>query len=88
MKALYQGKDFFVWLPTGYGKIKSLCYQPTSPVLIDYKRGRINVPETDLSVVIVVSPLMVDQVSSLQSISAAILSGNSETSRLAGILSL
>ncbi len=23
LKALYQGKDCFVWLPTGYGKIKS-----------------------------------------------------------------
>ena len=79
LKALYQGKDCFVWLPTGYGK--SLCYQ-LLPFLFDYKRGRINAPEADLSVVIVVSPLvslMVDQVSSLQShgISAAILSGNS-----------
>ncbi len=37
---------------------------PASPVLFDYKRGRINAPEADLSVVIVVLPLvslMVDQ---------------------------
>ncbi len=27
LKALYQVKDCFVWIPTGYGKIKSLCYQ-------------------------------------------------------------
>ncbi len=56
-------------------------FLPASPVLFDYKCGRINPPEADLSVVIVVSPLvslMVDQVSRSpeSSISAAILSGN------------
>ncbi len=79
LKVLYKGKDCFVWFPTGYGK--SLCYQ-LLPFLFDHKLGRIGAPEAELSVVIVVSPLvslMVDQVSSLQSrgVSAAILSGNS-----------
>ncbi len=79
LKVMYQGKDCFVWFPTGYGK--SLCYQ-LLPFLLDHKRGRIGAPQAELSVVIVVSPLvslMVDQVSSLHSrgISAAILSGNS-----------
>ncbi len=68
-----------MWFTTVYGK--SLCYQLLS-FLFDHKCGRIGASEAELSVVLVVSPLvylMVDQVSSLQSrgISAAILSGNS-----------
>ncbi len=54
LKALYQGKDCFVWLLTGYG----------TPLNFNYKRVA---PEADLSLVIVLSPLvslMVDQVSS------------------------
>ena len=55
LKVLYQGKDCFVWFPTGYGK--SLCYQ-LLPFLFDHKRCRIGAPKSELSVVIVVSPLV------------------------------
>ena len=76
---VYEGKDAFVWLPTGYGK--SICYQAL-PFVFDYKLERISAHPTQRSVVIVVSPLvslMVDQVSRLQKegfFSAAVLSGN------------
>ena len=36
VKAVYEGRDVFVWLPTGYGK--SLCYQ-TLPFVMDHKLG-------------------------------------------------
>ena len=55
---LYEGKDVFLWLPTGFGK--SLCYE-VLPFVMDDKLGRHG------SVVIVISPLvslMVDQVQS------------------------
>ena len=79
LTALYEGKDCFVWFPTGYGK--SLCYQ-LLPFMYDFKRGKVGAPEVELSVVVVISPLvslMVDQVASLLSrgVPAAILSGNS-----------
>ena len=45
LKALYQGKDCFVWFPTSYGNFYLKC-------------GRIGAPEAELSVVIVVSPLV------------------------------
>ena len=59
-KAVYDEKDVFVCLPTGFGK--SLCYQ-VLPFVIDQKRG------SSGSAVIVVSPLvalMEDQVSGLR----------------------
>ena len=69
IKHLYEGKDVFLWLPTGFGK--SLCYE-VLPFVMDDKLGRHG------SVVIVISPLvslMVDQVQSLRqrSVNAAII---------------
>ena len=61
VRAVYEGKDVFVCLPTGFGK--SLCYQ-VLPFVFDHLRG----PEKS-SAVLVVSPLialMVDQVQSLR----------------------
>ena len=52
-----EGKDVFLWLPTGF--CKSLCYE-LLPFIFDYWYGKRN------SIVIVISPLislMVDQVS-------------------------
>ena len=79
IKALYDGEDVFLWLPTGYGK--SICYQ-VLPFLFDYKLKRTSLPPHKRSVCIVVSPLislMVDQVTSLRAIGvgSAIPSGNS-----------
>ena len=77
IKLLYQCKDVFLWLSTGFGK--SICFQ-VIPFLFDYKLGRIESPLPQRSVVVVVSPLvslMVDQVTSLclRGVSAAILIG-------------
>jgi superfamily II DNA helicase RecQ len=70
LEFIFQGKDVFVWFPTGFG----VCYQAL-PFMFDHKLGR----STNRSVVLVVSPLvslMVDQVNSLRSIGvgAAIMS--------------
>ena len=83
IKYIYQGKDVFAWLPTGYGK--SLCYQ-LLPFLLDFKLGRTGAIATERSVVLVISPLvslMVDQVCGLQArgVCAAILSGNTGVSK-------
>lgn len=67
MEAIYDGRDVFVWLPTGYGK--SLCYQAL-PFLMDSKLGFANSEKRLSSSVFVVSPLvalMIDQVKSLRS---------------------
>ena len=61
IKLMYQRKDVFLWLPTGFGK--SVCFQ-VLPFLFDYKLGRIESPLPQRSVVVVISPLvslMVDQ---------------------------
>ena len=69
---LYNGRDVFVWLPTGFGK--SLCYEILPFVHDHSKRGC-----SDKSLVIVVSPLvslMIDQTQCLRKkgVKAAILS--------------
>jgi len=57
VKLLSEGKDVFVWFPTGYGK--SICYQ-LLPFVFDVKLGRTNAPLIDRSVVLVISPLVSD----------------------------
>ena len=78
IKAVYDGKDVFLWLPTGYGK--SICYQAL-PFLFDFKLKRTTLPSHKHSVCVIVSPLislMVEQVTRLRAIGVglAILSGN------------
>ena len=65
IQAVYDGKDVFVWLSTGFGK--SICYHAL-PFAMDYKLNRI--ASENSSAVLVVSPLlalMVDQVRGLRS---------------------
>ncbi len=64
IKAVYDGQNVFVCLPTGFGK--SLRYQ-TIPFVMDFKLGRAGTSKT--SAILVVSPLvslMVDQVEDLR----------------------
>ena len=75
--AVYEGKDVFVCLPTGFGK--SVCFQ-VLPFLFDHKLGLSDGSEKRC--VIVVSPLvslMVDQVRSLKSkgVHAVVISSSS-----------
>ena len=65
IRAIYCGKDVFVWLPTGFGK--SFCYEAI-PFVLDWKLDRTE-SRTVNSLVLIVSPLvalMVDQVRSLR----------------------
>ena len=55
IRAVYDGEDVFLWLPTGYGK--SVCYQAI-PFLFDHKLGRKDLSAERHSVCIVVSPLI------------------------------
>ena len=76
IRAIYEGKDVFVWLPTGFGK--SFCYEAI-PFVLDWKLKRTD-SGTRSSLVLIVSPLvalMVDQVCSLRTrgVKAAIISG-------------
>ena len=81
---IYNGKDVFVWLPTGFGK--SVCYELLLFIL-DYKQGKCSstsMKESN-SAVLVISPLvslMLDQVSSLRErgVSAGILTGHAAVS--------
>ena len=64
MVHVYNGKDVFVWLPTGYSK--SICYE-VLPFIFDHKRGRSEGWSVN-SVVVAISPLvslMINQVSAL-----------------------
>ena len=55
IKAVNDGKDVFLWLPTGYGK--SICYQAL-PFLFDFKLKRTTLPSHKHSVCVIVSPLI------------------------------
>ena len=66
IKLLSEGKDVFVWFPTGYGK--SVCYQ-LLPFVFDVKLGRTNAPLVDRSVILVISPLVSDSTRILLSVS-------------------
>ena len=51
LKAIYDGKDVFVWLLTVFGK--SVCFQAL-PLVFDYKLGLCNIQKK--SIVVVVAP--------------------------------
>ena len=82
VRHIYDGKDVFLWLPTGFGK--SVCYE-LLPFVLDYMQGKCLSKKESNSTVIVISPLvslMIDQVSSLRErgVSAGILSGHAAVS--------
>ena len=79
IRHVYEGKDVFVWLPTGFGK--SICYE-SLPFVYDYKASTSSDRRECSSLVIVVSPLislMIDQVASLRrrGVNSAIISSGS-----------
>ena len=56
IQAIYEGRDVFVCLPTGYGK--SLCYQ-TLPFVMEHKKFAAGIMETGKScAVLLISPLL------------------------------
>ena len=67
VKHMYEGKDAFVWLPTGFGK--SICYE-VLPFMFDCHRRKSEVADGSTPcLVLVISPLialMIDQVRSLR----------------------
>ena len=83
IKSIYEGKDVFAWLPTGYGK------SPRYQLLLfhfDFKLGHTRAIATERSVTLVISPLvslMMDQVCNLHGVCAAIRnSGNTWVSKV------
>ena len=64
IQAVYDRRDVFIWLPTGFGK--SICFT-TLPFTYDHKLKRVGTGSCSL--VLVISPLislMVDQVENLR----------------------
>ena len=55
VRHIYNGKDVFLCLPTGFGK--SICYEIV-PFIMDYKLGRRESGRRSFSTVLVVSPLI------------------------------
>ena len=81
IRAVYDGKSVFVWLPTGFGK--SLCYQAL-PFVLDFKLGLVGTAKC--SAVLVVSPLVsliVDQVESLRKrkVDCSVITSGSELAK-------
>ena len=74
---IYDGKDVFLWLPTGFGK--SSCYE-VLPFVFDMNLGR-----SDSAVIVMSLPvsLMLDQTRSLRSrgVKASIMSSTSEVEK-------
>ena len=82
IRHVYDGKDVFVCLPTGFGKL--ICFE-CLPFVFDFRHNRTG-SSSVRTTVLVVSPLvslMIDQVESLRKrgVSAAILSGNEGVER-------
>ena len=66
VRHVYEGKDVFLWLPTGFGK--SVCFE-VLPFVMDHKRGKPGSGQGSYSIILVVSPLislMIDQVTNLR----------------------
>ena len=59
VRHIYEGRGVFLWLPTTFGK--SICHE-VLPFLLDCKLGK-----SESRIVIIVSPLVVDQVARLRS---------------------
>ena len=65
IQAVYDGKDVFIWLPTGFGK--SICYHALH-FAMDYKLSRtVSQNSSAILVVSLLLALMVDQVRVLKS---------------------
>ena len=79
IRAAYDKRDVFMFLPTGFGK--SICFH-VLPFVVDYRLGLVDGQKKSSSSVVVVSPLvalMVDQVKSLRSrdVEAVVISSGS-----------
>lgn len=55
IRCVYEGKDVFIGLPTGYGKF--ICFH-CLPFLFNHKLGRVSLPPNRHSVCLIVSPLI------------------------------
>ena len=83
IRAIYEGRDVFVCLPTGFGK--SLCYHAL-PFVMEYKLSHAGQEAAKNCAVIVVSPLialMEDQVSGLRKrkVKASIITSSADVTK-------